>query len=229
MSATSFDVATAVPMLRARDRRSSHTRCGSRRTPSTPRMSTRATSSTWPRLALAARASGQSTLSGHPPRQMSSASSPRGTSCRPAPGGSPASMRVNEMAPDDRPASCSDIGRRRRRTMRRIPVCRVASSAGMADPVRMNWPVARRSSTARRTWFQIPGQVSSVLVDVEQDFAVGELPRAGGLTATTNPLDHHAAGGAEELPHLQIGDPGEVACHWWSSAAGGHRDARRIP
>ena len=176
---------------------------------------------------------------GHPPRQMSSAISPRGIVCCPAWGGSPSSMRFNEMEPEDRPASCSDMGRKRSRTMRRIPVCRVASSAGMADPVRMNWPGARRSSTARLTWFQILGsschssmrrggnpfntsagsasaRCRASSSTSSRDFARGKLSRGRGLAATPNALDHHATGGTQEFVHLQIHGSGEVSSHGWA-------------
>ena len=59
----------------------------------------------------------------------------------------------------ERPVSKSDIGRIRNRVSRPAPVWRVMSSAGTAEPVRMNWPGAPRLSTARRMWFQIAGSV----------------------------------------------------------------------
>ena len=73
--------------------------------------------------------------------------------------GSPARSSAREIAPLLRPTSKRVIGRIRSRVIRPAPVCRVMSSAGTADPVRMNWPGRRRSSTVRRTWFQISGSI----------------------------------------------------------------------
>ena len=61
----------------------------------------------------------------------------------------------SETVPVDRPSSRRVIGRIRSHENRPAPVCRVASSAGTAEPVRMNGPSC--ASTALRTWFQIAG------------------------------------------------------------------------
>ena len=60
----------------------------------------------------------------------------------------PARTDANEMAPVEWPVSDKVIGRMRRWMKRPGPGWRPTSSRGTAEPVRMNWPTAWRSSTA---------------------------------------------------------------------------------
>jgi len=69
----------------------------------------------------------------------------------------PATIAANETALLLCPVSNMLIVRIRNRAIRPAPVWRVMSSAGVADPVRMNWPSAPRSSTCRRIAFHTCG------------------------------------------------------------------------
>ena len=73
--------------------------------------------------------------------------------------GSERRMAPSDISPVECPDSNSDIGRIRSRVTRPAPVCRVVSSGGTAEPVRMKRPAPPPMSTARRTWFQMDGTV----------------------------------------------------------------------
>ena len=93
-------------------------------------------------------------FAGHPPMQMCDAMSRSPMSSRAIPDvASPAKRPRSDADPSEAPVSNSDIGRRVTRPIRPVPVCRVTSSLGDAEPVRMNWPGRDRSSHSRRIRF----------------------------------------------------------------------------
>ena len=94
---------------------------------------------------------GVSMSCGQPPRHA--ASTRLGTSIPASTTGHfpESSISPSETARVESPVSQSDIGRIRTRLMRPAPECRVNSSAGAADPVRMNCPDRPRRSQAART------------------------------------------------------------------------------
>ena len=98
-------------------------------------------------------------MPGHPPRQTSSTRFVTVVRLRCAGTGSPRNMIPRDISPVECPDSKSDIGRIQIRDTRPVPVCRVVSSGGTAEPVRMKRPAPPPMSTARRTWFQIDGTV----------------------------------------------------------------------
>lgn len=63
----------------------------------------------------------------------------------------PSNIFFSDAAPFDSPVSHSENGRSSTRPMRPVPVWRVTSSCGTAEPVRMNWPGPGRSLHSRRT------------------------------------------------------------------------------
>ena len=109
------------------------------------------------------------------------------------------------------------------------PVCRVVSSGGTAEPVRMNRPAPPPMSAARRTWFQMdgalchssikrgagpsrtrPGSSSAALrragVHVEQHLARGVVPAGRRLPTGSGPLDEHRSGRPEPDGELLVDD-----------------------
>ena len=166
---------------------------------------------------------------GQPPTAMRSASWAMVTGATCPRWGSPSSRPRREMAPVEWPLSKSDIGRIRSRVKRPAPVWRVTSSAGTAEPVRMNCPRPERSSTARRTWFQTsganchlsssrggsPGQDDgridahhplSVEVDVEQHMAGAGLHRRRRLADRPSAFHKDGPGRGQQLGELGVGD-----------------------
>ncbi len=96
---------------------------------------------------------------GQPPRQAA-----RITSSVRRPGsialvGWEANRPASETLPLDSSDSNRLMGRIRTRSTRPAPECRVMSSGGSADPVRMNCPGLPRSSQARRMGFQMSGAI----------------------------------------------------------------------
>ncbi len=124
------------------------------------------------------------------------------------------------MVPAQCPVSHSAIGRMRSRRNPTGATWRVASSAGMALPVRMNCPGARRSSTARRMWFHTSGtschssmrrgvapsrmldgsawNVSALGIDIQQDLTGCDLASGLGLAAAARTVEEHRT----ELPRI---------------------------
>lgn len=123
--------------------------------------------------------------------------------------------------------------RRRRRLMRPAPVCRVTSSGGTADPVRMKCPLPARSSMVWRTWFQIAGSTchSSIkrgvfpsrtrrgstaimfraCLSLSRNTVLAATRRANSvLPQARGPLDQNAAGPGEALLEFLIGHAGNV-------------------
>ena len=96
---------------------------------------------------------------GQPPRHSCTAAS-----CRDRPGfwqlsNPPCNRFCRETSPVEIPVSSRVMVRNRSREMRPAPVGRVMSSAGAAEPVRMNCPRFVPLSTARRTWFHSNGSI----------------------------------------------------------------------
>ena len=196
-------------------------------------MSMRRMSSRYPALRRIAAAVVRPMWVGQPPMATRSAksSTEMGSACPRC--GSPASSPARDIPPLEWPLSNSDMGRIRSRVKRPAPVCRVMSSDGTADPVRMNCPGVERSSTARRTWFQRFGatchssssrgglagehrgrvDVHHALrgdVDVEHHLAGAGLRRGRGFAHRPSAFDQHCAGRFQQLSKLRIGDPWAV-------------------
>ena len=168
---------------------------------------------------------------GHPPRHTASTRSRSpdvGAATRPVPA---ENRSLRGTAPEDRPVSNSDIGRRRTRVMRPVPVWRVMSSVGDAEPVRMNRPGLRPSSPAARTWFQISGancHSSSNLGSGPARISTGSTcaaSRALGLDPNITSL-RACARPVDVLPQARgpssttAGDARSAVCSWASTTRG---------